>query len=125
MADSKVAPSLIAALKDTPKLKIIIQMAASTSPVLESLNQREFASREERGKAVNTALTEHAKNTQKEVQEILRSRNYEFESMWINNSIVVQNGDKDLVDILANRDDIKEIKEDSVVAHIHPNSGNN
>ena len=122
-----IDPSLLQSLETKPKTTIIISFKVGTGTVLKDLESREFETREARATAVHDTLKAHMESSQKPVTEFLQSKVAEktdeqltFESMWINNSIVVKNADLSLVQQLAQLEGIEKIKENAVVAHIHP-----
>jgi hypothetical protein len=53
-----------------------------------------------------------AEQSQREVIQILKSKNVWFKPYWISNVIAVENAPLDLISELAQRDDVKEIRSD-------------
>jgi serine protease AprX len=62
-----------------------------------------------KGRVVVAKLQEIAKRSQKGVLELLKSRNVQYESFWISNTIAVIGGDAELLLKLNERDDIAKI----------------
>jgi uncharacterized repeat protein (TIGR01451 family) len=66
--------------------------------------------RNERRIWVFNTLRATADQSQKEVRVLLDQMGYEYEVLWINNSILVRNGDRSLVDALLDRAEIHRLR---------------
>ncbi|MGC9399510.1 MAG: S8 family serine peptidase [Anaerolineae bacterium] len=59
---------------------------------------------------VYDALTSTAERAQAEIIDYLESRDIEYESFWINNSILVHGGDQAVIDFVKARDDVARVR---------------
>lgn len=65
--------------------------------------------KEEKGEYVFQILRGVANRTQGDIQDFLKSKNAPFRSLWIVNAIYVPKGDAQLIEVLAQREDVAEI----------------
>jgi hypothetical protein len=121
---SVIDPSLLESLETKERTTVIVSFKGDTEEVLKGIEARTFPTRDARATAVHDELSAYAAGSQGPVLEFLRTKatdlpDMTFQSMWINNSLVIKNAGKALVQELTKFEQIKRIKEDSVVAHIH------
>lgn len=117
---SVITATLRSQLQAGGKATAIVAMARDTQEALDKVEKMQFASRDERATAVTTELQKLADESQKPLKDFLTAQGANFESMWINNSIVVREATLDLLEKLEALGGIKEIREE---AHVNIMTG--
>lgn len=120
MADSKIESSLLQVLNGGQTARLSISMAEGTEELLKDFDTRVFADRTDRLNTLNRELTAHATRTQAPVIRLLekektRIPSISWESLWINNQIIVNGADLQLVNDIAALDSVSKIEGEKFV----------
>ena len=100
----KVHPSVWASMQGGQTEFFIILKEQGDISAAQFLNEKE-----EKGEYVFKILRGVAERTQAPIQAVLKTRNADFNALWILNAIYVKRGDRTLIQELAQREDVVQI----------------
>lgn len=103
-ADRKIAPEVVHDTAEGARASVVVFMAdqADVSAAYEMKDQ------DARGWYVYNTLSENAARTQAPIKAMLDAEGVQYQSFWVANMLVVE-GDRVLIDRLAERDDVARI----------------
>lgn len=123
MASSKIDSSLLQVLNGGQTARLMVSMVEGTEELQKSLNNRDYADRDDRLNTVHRELTAHATRTQAAVVQLLETEKSRipitWESLWISNQIVVNGADLKLVNDIAAVANVSKIEGEKFVEILH------
>ncbi|CAL8097700.1 unnamed protein product [Orchesella dallaii] len=120
----KISNGLLRTLESKGSANAVISFTEETQPILDRVNRMRFETRGHKITFMKTQLEELAKESQKNVISVLKSRSVasslKFQSFWINNRIIVKGADVELILNIAEYPEVSEIREEQIL-HILDN----
>lgn len=124
LGSTLVTHQLERALHQNNVANIFVTLKEDTSQVLATISNTRFVDRGAKLNALNSALRQHADQTQEPITSFLSSQpqTFEMRSFWISNQIYIKNADSQLVSQLAEKfsDLISSIDEEFFAHLIQP-----
>ncbi|CAL8080282.1 unnamed protein product [Orchesella dallaii] len=113
---TKIASDLQARLQAGEKVNIIVSMVGGTASTLQQIKSQRIDNRDIRLNALHDALVANAERSQKGVLKLLSSHS-DVKSFWISNQVFVKGADSELVQLIAEDDQVESINEEAI-AHL-------
>jgi len=119
MASSKIEAPLLQILTAGQTARVSVSMTDDASEVTQRIENLGITDRGERANAVHREFTAFATESQKNVVKLLEKEkdriSFTWESLWINNQIIVNGADLQLVNDIAAIDNVAKIEGEKFV----------
>ncbi|ODM94209.1 Bacillopeptidase F [Orchesella cincta] len=113
---NKISPEL----QNQTKANIIVSFVGGTKSTLQSINLQRFESRTLRLNALHDALVANAEQSQRSVLKLLSTHSNKVKSFWLTNLVYVKDADSELIQAIAQDDQVESITEEQIAHLIEP-----